>query len=65
MDDDYGVDGDGDGGEDGAGDGVVKVGDEDEDGANNQSIPTPPLPVDYTMNPLYCDRRPFVEFSDE
>ena len=67
MDDDYGVDGDGDGGEDGAGDGVVKVGDEDvdEDGANNQSIPTPPLPVDYTMNPLYCDRLPFVEFSDE
>ena len=60
MDDDYGVDGDCDGG-------VVKVGDEDvdEDGANNQSIPTPPLPVDYTMNLLYCDRRPFVEFSDE
>ena len=63
MDDDYGVDGEGDCVEDG--DGVVKVGDEDEDGANNQSIPTPPLPVDYTMNPLYCDRLPFVEFSDE
>ena len=65
VDDDYGVDGEGDCVEDGDGDGVVKVGDEDEDGANNQSIPTPPLPVDYTMNPLYCDRLPFVEFSDE
>ena len=35
------------------------------DGANNQPIPLPLWAVDYTMNPLYCDRLPFVEFSDE